>query len=177
MLVSSKNQQYLRAKQIKDQLAALAYLWRSLPQRIEAYDISNLSGTNPTGAMVVAIDGKIDKSQYRLFNIRGLVTPNDPAMMAEMVKRRFNHPEWGRPDLIILDGGKPQIQAVKKVISGLPGKCRVIGLAKNPDRLIGTDKKLDLNTAADRLLIQLRDEAHRFGRKQHLRLRSKTLFA
>lgn len=198
MLALAKNQEYEKAKTIKNQLEALAGFWQArlmpleLPRlnpghvelelkqwfgfpvaRIETYDISNLSGTNPTGAMVVAVKGKIAKAQYRLFNIRGLASPNDPAMMAEMLKRRFQHPEWGRPDLIVVDGGKTQIQAVKKVIpAGIP----VIGLAKKPDRLVGSQKTLDLNTAAGRLLIRLRDEAHRFGRKQHLRLRSQALF-
>jgi len=198
MLNLAKNQDYERAKIVKNQLEALNNFWQArvmpldLPRlsnshvglelrrlfgfpikRIEVYDISNLSGTNPTGAMVVATNGRIDKTEYRLFNIRSLNTPNDPAMMAEMIARRLKHPEWGSPDLIIVDGGKSQIQAVKKVI---PADIMVVGLAKNPDRLIGINKPLDLNTTAARLLIQLRDEAHRFGRKQHLRLRSKTLF-
>lgn len=198
MLSLAKNQEYEKAKTVKNQLEALTNFWQTrlipleLPvlspghielelkqlfgfpiARIETYDISNLSGTNPTGAMVVAVKGKIAKAQYRLFNIRGPASPNDPAMMAEMVKRRFNHPEWGRPDLIVVDGGKTQIQAVKKVI---PADIAVIGLAKKPDRLVGTQKPLNPNSAAGRLLILLRDEAHRFGRKQHLRLRSKSLF-
>ena len=197
MLALAKAQNYLQAKTIQTQLAALNNFWQArligpeLPRlsqdqvqlelnrlfgfpvnRIETYDISNLSGTNPTGGMVVATNGKINKSQYRLFNIRGLNTPNDPAMMAEMISRRLKHTEWEKPDLIIVDGGKTQINAVN-----IPprGGILVIGLAKNPDRLIGIDKKLDLSTAAGRLLVQLRDEAHRFSRRQHLRLRDRAL--
>ena len=202
MIAAAKNQNYTQAQASKNQLDALAYFWQArlipaeLPRlsdnqvmfelqqlfgfpvnRIETYDISNLSGTNPTGAMVVAVNGKINQTQYRLFNIRPDLI-GDPAMMAEMVKRRFQHQEWDRPDLIVVDGGKTQINAVKKAINIPPrGGILVIGLAKNPDRLIGINKPLDLNTAAGRLLVQLRDEAHRFGRKQHLRLRSKSLFA
>ena len=202
MLELAKNQTYEQAKIVKNQLEALSNFWQAqlmsleLPRlstshvelelrrlfkfpvsRIETYDISNLSGTNPTGAMVVAINGRIDKTEYRLFNIRSLNTPNDPAMMAEMIARRLKHPEWGSPDLIIVDGGKSQINAVKKAVNIPPrGGILVIGLAKNPDRLVGINKPLDLNTAAGRLLVQLRDEAHRFGRRQHLRLRAKTLF-
>lgn len=196
MLALAKQQNYAQAKVVKNQLEALNNFWQArfisldLPRlsdrhvrlelkqlfgfpvkRIETYDISNLSGANPTGAMVAATNGQIDKSRYRLFNIRKLNTPNDPAMMAEMISRRLKHNDWGTPDLIVVDGGKTQINAIKKIT-----KIPIFGLAKNPDRLIGTKKPLDLKTAAGRLLVQLRDEAHRFGRKQHLRLRSKTLF-
>lgn len=203
MLQAAKVQNFTHAQELRNQLEALTYFWQAqflpveLPRlsadqinlelqamfkkpinRIETYDISNLSGTNPTGAMVVATHGKIDKSQYRLFNIRGLNSPNDPAMMAEMLLRRFNHPEWPFPDLIVLDGSVTQIKAVKKV---LPPTSLIIGLAKNPDRLVFYNgaklvRPLQLNNAAARLLIQLRDEAHRFGRNQHLKLRSKALF-
>ena len=197
MLKLAKAQKYEPAQAVQNQLEALSYFWQArvmsleLPRlsqdqiqlelnqlfgfgvnRIETYDISNLSGTNPAGAMVVATGGQLDKSQYRLFNIRSLATPNDPAMMAEMISRRLKHTEWEKPDLIIVDGGKTQINAVN-----IPprGGILVIGLAKNPDRLIGIDKKLDLSTAAGRLLVQLRDEAHRFSRRQHLRLRDRAL--
>jgi len=198
MLNFAKAQKYEPAQAVQKQLEALSYFWQArvmsleLPRlsqdqiqlelnqlfgfrvnRIETYDSSNLSGTNPTGAMVVATHGRPDKAQYRLFNIRSLATPNDPAMMAEMISRRLKHSEWAKPDLIIVDGGRTQIKAVKKLI---PADIMVVGLAKKPDRLVGVNKPLDLNTAAARLLIQLRDEAHRFGRRQHLRLRSKTLF-
>src|SRR3989344_1913124 len=129
MLNSSKAQKYEQAQAIQNQLGALSHFWQArvmpldLPRlsdshvglelrqlfgfpikRIEVYEISNLSGTNPTGAMVVAQNGKIDKSQYRLFNIRGLTSPNDPQMMAEMISRRLNHNDWARPDLIVVDG-------------------------------------------------------------------------
>lgn len=208
MLAAAQAQNFSRAAQIKSQLDGLTYFWqaRFLPlelpklsadqinlelqalfkfpiQRIETYDISNLSGTDPSGGMAVATNGQIDKSQYRLFNIRSLSTPNDPAMMAEMVRRRFNHPEWPFPDLIVADGSITQIKAIQKVIACLPGaqpSIRVVGIAKNPDRLVFFSgakivRPLLVNSAAVRLLIQLRDEAHRFGRKQHLRLRDKSL--
>lgn len=206
MLQFSKTQQYEAAAKVNRQLQALADFWQAqfipleLPRlssdhialelkqlfgfpihRLETYDISNLSGTNPTGGMVVATDGKINKNEYRLFNIRDLTTSNDPAMMAEMLQRRLNHLEWGKPDLIIVDGSITQIKAVLKVTAS---QIPVVGLAKNPDRLVfynpltrrKTIKPLPPATSASRLLLQLRDEAHRFGRKQHLRLRAKKLF-
>lgn len=197
MLSLAKLRRYRQASEVKLQLEALKNFWQAqlipldLPRlspdqvekelkqffgfpvkRIETYDISNLSGTNPSGAMVVATNGRIDKKEYRLFNIKSLSTPDDPAMLAEMVLRRMKHDDWPQPDLIIVDGGKSQIRAIKKI---LPSRIRVIGLAKNPDRLVGTDKALNIESSAGRLLVQLRDEAHRFGRKQHLRLRDRTL--
>jgi excinuclease ABC subunit C len=203
MLAASKNQDYALAAQIKAQLQALTWFWQAqflpleLPQlsddqvnvelnnlfklpihRIETYDISNLSGTNQTGGMVVATDGRIDKKEYRLFNIRGLSSPNDPGMMTEMIARRLKHPEWPYPDLIVVDGSVTQIKAAKKVV---PKNILIVGLAKNPDRLVFYDgikliRPLLVGSAAARLLIQLRDEAHRFGHQQHLRLRAKTFF-
>ncbi len=206
MLTFSKAKQYESAALVNRQLQALTNFWQTklipleLPHlnqdhvslelkrlfkfpvhRLETYDISNLSGTNPTGAMVVAINGHLDKSQYRLFNIRDLATSNDPAMMAQMISRRLNHPEWKLPDLIIVDGSLTQIKAVLKIMAwSIP----VVGIAKKPDRLVFYDQKahqklvkpLPTSSAACRLLIQLRDEAHRFGRNQHLRLRSRSLF-
>jgi excinuclease ABC subunit C len=197
MLFLANNQEYAAAANSQRQLEALADFWQArligpqLPQlsgdqvmkelerlfgfqvnRIEVYDISNLAGTHPSGGMAVAVNGQIDKSQYRLFNIRSLKTPNDPQMLTEMVRRRLKHQEWPRPDVIVVDGGQSQISAVKQVSGRIP----VVGLAKRPDRLIGSTKPLDLTTAAGRLLVQLRDEAHRFGRRQHLRLRHRFLF-
>lgn len=202
MLAFSQAKQYEAAALVNRQLQALTDFWQAklmpleLPHlnqdhvslelkrlfkfpvnRIETYDISNLSGTNPTGAMVVAINGRLDKSQYRLFNIRNLTTSNDPAMMAQMLKRRLNHPEWDLPDLIIVDGSLTQIKAVLKIITG---SIPIVGLAKKPDRLVFYNPKtrqkiikpLPTSSAACRLLIQLRDEAHRFCHQQHLRLRN-----
>jgi excinuclease ABC subunit C len=154
-------------------------------RRIEGYDVSNTQGTNASVAMVVSIDGKPDTSEYRLFNIRLLDTPNDYMMMKEALVRRQNHPEWGYPDLLVIDGGKGQLRAA---LSVWQWSCPVISIAKDPDRIIipvsslDTDKieyevlSLPSHHLALKIVQQLRDEAHRFSKKQHSRRRTKELF-
>lgn len=144
--------------------------------RIEAYDISNLQGTNPTGSMVVFIKARPVPQQYRHFKIRSLATPNDLQMLKEVLNRRVKHQEWGIPDLILIDGGANQVKAVVKVI---PWNIPVIGLAKHPDRLIclqgtslqATKYLLPEHNPAAFLLRHLRDESHRFARRLHHHLR------
>lgn len=142
-------------------------------QRIEGYDVSNIQGKNAAVSMVVSENGKPNTDQYRLFNIDSIDTPNDYLMMKEALTRRQNHPEWGRPDLIIVDGGKGQIRAVLQTWSW---RNPVIGIAKNPDRLIiplpeGSTEKYKIITLpgshpALKIAQQLRDESHRFAKKQ-----------
>ena len=88
--------------------------------RIEGYDISNISGTEATGSMVVFSNGSANKKEYRKFRIKSVSGSNDVAMHQEVIRRRFNHPEWTLPDIIVIDGGKPQLNAVLKVIRSLP---------------------------------------------------------
>lgn len=159
-------------------------------ERIEGYDVSNTQGTNPAVAMVVFTEGSSDPQEYRLFNIRSLNTPNDYHMMKEALVRRQNHPEWGKPNLVVVDGGKGQIRAA---LSVWHWSIPVIGIAKKPDRIIiplikpGADKKmtglhyqtltLPESHPALKLVQQIRDEAHRFSKKQHTRLRTKNAFS
>lgn len=158
--------------------------------RIEGYDISNIQGTNPTASMVVAIKGQMDHSEYRHFGIKTLTTPNDYAMMKETLTRRQLHPEWGQPDVILIDGGKGQLRAALSVWKW-PGV--VVSIAKDPDRLIipvtttqkpklsqpkikYTEIKLDEDVPATRILQMIRNESHRFSRRLHHIKRDKTLF-
>lgn len=145
-------------------------------QRIETYDVSNISGTDAAVAMVVGIDGRPDTSHYRVFNIKSLDTPNDYAMLQEALTRRQSHPEWGTPNLVVIDGGKGQVQAVSRIWHW---NVPVIGIAKDPDRLIipiSIDAKTSLREVklpeghlGLKVIQQLRDEAHRFSKKQHHR--------
>jgi excinuclease ABC subunit C len=142
--------------------------------RIEGYDVSNIQGTNAAVSQVVLTDGVVDSSQYRVFNIKGLDTPNDYEMLREALTRRQNHPEWGEPDLIVIDGGKGQVRAS---LSVWKWQTKLIGIAKDPDRLvlpIQTNGKLEyqlitlpVGHPALKLIQKLRDEAHRFAKKQH----------
>lgn len=149
--------------------------------RIEAYDISNTSGKNATASMVVFEQGKPASDEYRHFQIKTLDSPNDPAMLREALQRRLSHPEWNYPDLIVLDGGKGQLRAVLPIIDKIP----TVSIAKRPDRLIvpkhDQDKltyrefKLEAGKPVASLIQHLRDEAHRFAKRYHTKLRSRAM--
>ena len=154
-------------------------------RRIEGYDVSNIQGTNAVVSMVTFINGESDKSEYKYFKIKSLNTPNDYKMLQEALGRRLNHPEWGKVDLIVIDGGKGQVRAAKKIVKNY---CPVIGLVKHPDRLVlsleNTAKKDQIETKIIplvknhptlKLLEEIRDESHRFAKRQHSRLRNKNL--
>ncbi|MBN1263000.1 MAG: GIY-YIG nuclease family protein [Candidatus Pacebacteria bacterium] len=150
-----------------------------IPRRIEAFDISHLSGQEATGSMVTFLNGMPEKNLYRRFRIkkRGRA---DPVMMAEIIKRRLKHSDWGWPSLIVLDGGKPQLSAVSK--SWPAGKkIPLIGLAKKKEEIIFLKSesfrtlRLSLDTPALKLLQRIRDEAHRFALNYHHLLRSKLI--
>lgn len=155
-----------------------------LPERIEGYDISNIQGKEATGSLVVLTHGEIDKSQYRKFKIRISGRPNDVGMHREMIRRRFKHPEWPMPDLIIVDGGRGQVRGAKLEIRNL--RCRrqfekqleipLFGLAKKLEWLYppeGEIIKLPKKSLSLKLLQKLRDEAHRFAISYHRKLRGK----
>ena len=146
--------------------------------RIESYDVSNLFQKDATASMVVFIEGMPDKSQYRRFRIKSKIIKSDFEMLAEIFYRRFNN-NWPLPDLIIVDGGAPQVLTVKKILNTrfIP----LIGIAKHPDRIvINTPQRLitlrpPVNNLGFNLVRSMRDEAHRFARKYHLLLRKNRL--
>jgi len=169
-----------------------------LPRRIECYDISNISGKNAVGSMVVFQDGEKDKSGYRRFRIKALDEPDDYGMMREVLTRRFTGKE-ARPDLVVVDGGKGQLNVALSVLNELKIKLDVIGLAKE-ERAFHTAKNKLRGRAAkseDRvylprrkdavylskwpgaftLLQRIRDEAHRFAVSYHHKLKQKSDFS
>lgn len=163
----------LALKQLQEELKLA-----KLPQRIEGYDISNISGKEATGSMVVLAHGGIDKSQYRKFRIRISGKPNDVGMMKEMIKRRLSHPEWSLPDLIIVDGGRGQAKAAKSEIQNSKLEVALFGLAKKREWLYppeGDIIKLSKKSLSLKLLQKLRDEAHRFAVSYHRKLRGRIL--
>ena len=148
--------------------------------RIECFDISNISGTNPVASMVTFTKGQKDSSSYRKFKIRGLDTPNDFAMMEEALTRRLNHPEWSMPDLLVVDGGKGQVSTAVKVLKNLGSKITVIGLAKREETIVTSDLReisVSKNSPGLKLLMRIRDEAHRFAITFHRKLRSKSFIS
>lgn len=156
----------------------------NLPRRIEGYDISNIQGTNPVGSMVVIKDGQAAKSEYRKFKITRKQTPDDFAMMREMLERRLarvnpvNQADaWPAPDLIVIDGGKGQLGVAVAVLKQAKLKIPVIGLAKRIEEIFVPNKTQPIVLGHDNPVLQmlqrLRDEAHRFGITFHKSLRSK----
>ncbi len=143
--------------------------------RIECIDISNTGGMQATGSLVVLTEGRKDTGEYKRFRIRRVHAPNDIAMISEVVTRRFAHPEWGTPDLFIVDGGKGQVRAATTVIPTVP----IVGLAKRFEEIIvpiGSGWKIiriSYTSAALHVLERIRDEAHRFALRYHRLLRKK----
>lgn len=158
----------------KSGMAALGELAKLLkmtasPKRIEGYDISNIQGEFAAGAMVVFTYGQPDKNEYRKFKIRLAGKPDDTAMLKEVLTRRFKHPEWPWPDLIIIDGGKAQLGTARLAA---PKQTPVIALTKNNrhrgDHIFAANKKMpiplkDLPILARDLILQVDAEAHRFA--------------
>jgi len=174
------------------------------PQRIEVYDNSHIQGTNAVGAMIVAGPDGFIKNQYRKFNIRseGLTPGDDYAMMREVLQRRFKRlvavraegedapakddetPRW--PDLVIIDGGRGQLNAARGVLAelGLETEVTLLGVAKGPDRDAGRETlfmpereaiKLEPRDPVLYFIQRLRDEAHRFVIGSHRKLRKKDI--
>lgn len=160
----------------------------SLPARIEAYDISNIQGTNAVGSMIVFDFAKPKKDQYRKFKIKRKNTPDDFAMMSEMLERRFQRSalsaqRWPLPDLILIDGGKGQLNAAIAALKTTNNKLQIpiIGLAKRLEEIFLPGQKnpiiLPPHSIALFLLQRVRDEAHRFAVKYHRTLRTRGLLA
>jgi excinuclease ABC subunit C len=202
-----------------------AFNLSSPPRRIECYDISNTQGSNSVGSMVVMVNGKPKNNEYRRFRIKSVEGANDPASLAEILRRRFQRmrtsgdserledviatPEeapvaldgsaadesielamdpWSQiPDLIIVDGGRPQLNAAAAVIEELGVRAPVIGIAKEDHGSISTHEEIYLIERSDPLILprasqglyllqRIRDEAHRFAITYHRNIRASGTF-
>ena len=188
--LSENEEKYVGLDEIKSKLGLLAR-----PYRIECYDISNFQGSETVASQVVFEDGLPSKDHYRRYKIRTVDGPNDFASMYEVLSRRFKHSEWEEPQLIVVDGGKGQLSQAIKILTEL-GKTHipVAGLAKarvkrdfkaaeveqSEERVFipGRQNPIFFRANADGLniLINIRDEAHRFAITYHRKLREeKTL--
>ena len=154
------------------------------PRRIECYDISNISGTESVGSMVVMLDGMAARGEYRRFKIRGIDGPNDFAMMQQVIARRLRRVQQDDekfsdlPDLIIVDGGKGQLSSARQVMEALGfGFIATVGLAKENEWLFrpGESDPVILPRQSQSLYLvqRVRDEAHRFAITYHRQLRAK----
>ncbi len=144
------------------------------PKRMECYDISNISGVDKVGSMVVFIDGEAEKSSYRRFKIKTVEGANDYASHQEMMRRRLakfgteEEERFPKPDLIIIDGGKGQLSAIKEVFDEMGIKdIELISLAERDEEIFTLDSnesiRLDKRDYALKVLQRIRDEAHRFA--------------
>ena len=166
--------------------------WLDLPpiHRMEAFDISNISGFENVGSMVVYEKGKPKRSDYRKFKIKGVQGPDDYGCMEEVLKRRFTHgiqeqqkDELGGfakfPDLILMDGGKGQVNVAQRVLDELHLNIPVCGMVKDDKHrtrgLYFENKEIpiDRNSEGFRLITRIQDEAHRFAIEYHRSLRTK----
>jgi len=154
----------------------------NIPKTIECFDNSNTQGDEPVAAMVHFKNGKPDKTEYRHFNIKTVDGPDDFASMYEVVQRRYSRlveEEKPLPDLIIIDGGKGQLNAAYQALKELriQDKIMMIGIAKRLEDIYRVGESLpvfmDKKSESQKLLQRIRDEVHRFGIAHHRKRRSK----
>jgi len=152
------------------------------PSVIEAFDISNISGTDATGSLVAFLNGKPDKKNYRRFKIKTVEGADDFAMMGEVVKRAYaRRKEEGKrmPDLVLIDGGKGQLGAVLTAMSELGLNINTAALAKQFEHIFLPGREapviLPEDSPARKLVQRIRDEAHRFALGYHRKLRGKRI--
>ncbi len=153
---------------------------RSVPRRIECFDISNIQGKDAVGAMSVALEGRLKKKEYRRFKIKTKDTPDDFHMMREVLTRRYSKLKREElPDLILIDGGLGQLSSAGRVLSELKKEnfLDIISIAKREEEIFKLGENIpyvfDKSTESLKILQRLRDEAHRFGITYHRKLRSK----
>ena len=162
------------------------------PEYIEAYDISNTNGFESVGSMVVYEKGKPKRNDYRKFKIKSVKGPDDYASMREVLTRRFTHglkereenAEAGKfrtfPDLILMDGGRGQVNIALQVLDELKLNIPVCGMVKDDNHRTrglyynNVEIPIDRNSEAFKLITRIQDEAHRFAIEYHRSLRSKS---
>ncbi|MDI6734031.1 MAG: excinuclease ABC subunit UvrC [Patescibacteria group bacterium] len=191
MKKQSKNLKFEKAEKIKRQIFALKHIQdialindndvenlriKNQELRIEGYDISNISGVFAVGSMVVFIGDKPVKSEYRHFKIRTIKKANDIGMLKEILRRRLNRflpvGGWQLPDLILIDGGKGQVNAAETVLQESGLKTPIIGIAKGKKRKNNKFIGKIPDGIEEKTLIKIRDEAHRFAIAYHRNLRN-----
>jgi excinuclease ABC subunit C len=165
----------------------------NLPRRIEAFDISTIQGADSVGSMVTFDHNRPDKGGYKRFRIKDVAGQDDFGMMQEVIRRRYSNPDFGAPpDLIVIDGGKGQLNAALEVLAelGIAGPD-IVGLAKARSGEEGTDREFERvflpgerdpiilppASSGTHLIARVRDEAHRFAIEYHRKLREKRAIA
>ena len=179
-LLQKKEKEFSSLEEIKTILSL-----ESLPKRIEGFDISNISGQESVGSLVVFENGQPKKGDYRKYKINTVTGPNDVASLQEVVRRRYERvlrEQKDLPDLILVDGGKGQLSAARLALQGLGvDNIPIISLAKREEIVYAPSKKdglrLDKTSPALKLIQNIRDEAHRFAIAFHRQRRKKRSFS
>lgn len=145
--------------------------------RIEAYDVAHTSGKSMVGVMTVVLDGEVEKKEYRKFNIKGFDASNDTGALGQMIERRLGHPEWSMPDLIVVDGAKPQINITESTLGRYGVRLPVVSVVKDefhrPRGILGDQK---MGQQYEKQILLANSEAHRFAIGFHREKRRKNLF-
>ncbi|KPK98244.1 MAG: hypothetical protein AMJ95_05270 [Omnitrophica WOR_2 bacterium SM23_72] len=203
MKQSSQAQKYEEAAKIRDQITALGALGethagsgnqeelkdlkrllhlRKLPERIEAFDISNIRGQEATGSMVSFYRGIPDKNNYRKFRIKSVQGNDDYQMLAEVVRRRYQRLKEENlplPDLILIDGGKGHLSLARSELEELKLEIPLVSIAKEEENIYVPERSLPIKSTQDtaglNLVRRVRDEAHRFAISYHHVLRRKKI--
>lgn len=189
MKIFAKSHKFEKADKIKKTIFALNHIQdvamikeeplsdssSSKSLRIEAYDIAHISGTNTVGVMTVVENGAVNKNEYRKFKINESVQ-NDVAGLGEILRRRFNHPEWNLPDIIVVDGSTAQKNIAEKIVKEFKIGSVVVAVTKDerhrPKAIAGRE---DLVHKYESEILLANSEAHRFAIKYHRGLRNKGL--
>lgn len=147
------------------------------PFRIEAYDVAHTSGKSMVGVMTVVLDGEVEKKEYRKFNIKGFDASNDTGALGQMIERRLGHPEWPMPNLIVVDGAKPQINITESTLGRYGVRLPVVSVVKDefhrPRGILGDQK---MGQQYEKQILLANSEAHRFAIGFHRQMRGKNLF-
>jgi excinuclease ABC subunit C len=203
MLLKSKEQKFEEAAALRDQIDALSSLGQpgggssrqyelkslqqllklpKIPERIEAFDISNISGKEATGSMVSFYKGSPDKNNYRRFRIKQVTRIDDYAMIREVVRRRYSRlaaEQLPFPDLVLIDGGKQHLLAALDELDALHISLPVISIAKDKENIYVKERLSPIAYSKENLALNLirkiRDEAHRFALKYHHLLHKKKI--
>ena len=203
MYLKSKQRRFEEAAKIRDQITALSAIGRRqtgvsrqdeigglknilnlnrLPLRIEAFDISDISGKEATGSMVSFYRGLADKNNYRRFRIKTVEGIDDYKMLAEVVQRRYSRAleeKLSLPDLILIDGGRPHLLTADKELKKIGIEIPLVSIAKQQEYIYTKSRRMPIKFASDtpalNLIRRIRDEAHRFAVSYHHILRRKKI--
>lgn len=186
MMAFAKDEKFEKANELKKKIFALNHIKdvslikkentenREKKFRIEAYDISHMSGNEMVGVMTVVTNGVMDKAEYRKFKVKGFDKSNDVGAMSEVLLRRFAHTEWVYPNMIVVDGSVAQKRAAEKILNNIGAVIPVVAVVKDehhrPKQILGSK---DYIKGREDSIILANSESHRFSIKYHKDLRNK----